>query len=56
MPEGAFVSGYPAIDHREWLKSSAIFRRLPALRKQVAELDRRVAELEDMLEARSVSE
>ncbi len=30
---GGYVSGYPAIDHREWLKSSAVFRQLPALRK-----------------------
>ena len=30
---GAFVSGYPAIDNRDWLKASAVFRRLPELRK-----------------------
>ena len=30
IPDGAFVSGYPAIDNRELLKSSAIFHRLPA--------------------------
>ena len=33
---GAFVSGYPAIDNRDWLKASAIFRRLPELKKRVA--------------------
>ena len=32
---GAFVSGYPAISNRDWLKSSAVFRRLPELKKQV---------------------
>lgn len=41
----SFVSGYPAIDNRDWLKASAVFRRLPELRKAVAELDRRLREL-----------
>jgi UDP-3-O-[3-hydroxymyristoyl] glucosamine N-acyltransferase len=43
---GAFVSGYPAIPNRDWLKSSAVFRKLPELRKLLAELERRVEELE----------
>ena len=43
---GAFVSGYPAIPNRDWLKSSAVFRKLPGLRKLMAELERRVEELE----------
>ena len=42
----SFISGYPAIDNREWLKSSVMFRRLPVLRKTIAELERRIAELE----------
>lgn len=41
----SFVSGYPAIDNREWLKASAVFRRLPELRKAVADLERRLREL-----------
>jgi UDP-3-O-[3-hydroxymyristoyl] glucosamine N-acyltransferase len=49
VPAGAFVSGYPAIDNREWLKSSAIFRRLPELKKTVSDLQARVAELESAL-------
>jgi UDP-3-O-[3-hydroxymyristoyl] glucosamine N-acyltransferase len=44
---GAFISGYPAIANRDWLKASAVFRKLPELRKLVAELERRVQELED---------
>jgi UDP-3-O-[3-hydroxymyristoyl] glucosamine N-acyltransferase len=43
---GSFVSGYPAIRNREWLKSSTVFKKLPELRKQVQELERRIAELE----------
>jgi UDP-3-O-[3-hydroxymyristoyl] glucosamine N-acyltransferase len=46
---GTLVSGYPAIPNRDWLKSSAVFRRLPELRKTVAELERRIAELEERL-------
>jgi len=43
---GAFISGYPAIPNRDWLKSSAVFRKLPELRKLIADLERRIAELE----------
>jgi UDP-3-O-[3-hydroxymyristoyl] glucosamine N-acyltransferase len=51
LDDHSFVSGYPAIDNREWLKSSAVFRKLPALRKQVSELERRIVELEARLAA-----
>ena len=43
---GEVVSGYPAIPNRDWLKASAIFRKLPELRKTIADLERRIAELE----------
>jgi UDP-3-O-[3-hydroxymyristoyl] glucosamine N-acyltransferase len=48
---GSFISGYPAIDNREWLKSSAVFRKLPELRKAVADLERRLAALESRLQS-----
>jgi UDP-3-O-[3-hydroxymyristoyl] glucosamine N-acyltransferase len=48
---GEFISGYPAIANRDWLKSSALFRRLPAMKKRVAELERRIHELEEKLAA-----
>lgn len=51
LPDGSFVSGYPAIDNRDWLKASAVFRRLPDLRKAVTDLDRRLADLEAQLPA-----
>jgi UDP-3-O-[3-hydroxymyristoyl] glucosamine N-acyltransferase len=41
-----FVSGYPAIDNRGWRKASVVFKRLPELRKAVAALERRLADLE----------
>jgi UDP-3-O-[3-hydroxymyristoyl] glucosamine N-acyltransferase len=46
----AFVSGYPAIDNRDWLKSSAVFRRLPELKKQLRDLAARLERLEARLE------
>ncbi len=46
---GEFISGYPAIPNRDWLKSSAVFRRLPELKKHVADLEARVRELEAKL-------
>jgi UDP-3-O-[3-hydroxymyristoyl] glucosamine N-acyltransferase len=52
VPPGAFVSGYPAIENREWLKASAVFRRLPALRKRIAELEDRIRELESTLRSK----
>ena len=49
LEAGAFVSGCPAIPNRDWLKSSAVFHRLPELKKALADLDARVAELERSL-------
>jgi UDP-3-O-[3-hydroxymyristoyl] glucosamine N-acyltransferase len=46
---GSFVSGYPAIPNRDWLKSSAILRRLPKLRKLIASLEARIEALESRL-------
>ena len=46
---GSFISGYPAINNRDWLKSSAIFRKLPELRKTIADLEARLNKLEARL-------
>jgi len=46
----AFVSGCPSIPKREWLKSSAVFPQLPALKKRVAELEQRIAALQEKLD------
>jgi len=45
LDPGAFVSGCPAIPNRDFLKSSAIFGQLPALKKRVVALEQRLAEL-----------
>ncbi len=49
LEAGAFVSGYPAISNRDWLKASAIFRQLPALKKRIAELEQHIAQLEERI-------
>lgn len=46
LPDGAFVAGVPARDHREWKRAVAAEKRLPELRAQLRRLERRVRELE----------
>jgi UDP-3-O-[3-hydroxymyristoyl] glucosamine N-acyltransferase len=46
VPDDSFITGYPHMDNLEWRKSYAVFRRLPEMRKQLAELERRLAALE----------
>ena len=43
--DGAVIFGYPAMDHREYLKSHAVFRNLPELRERVNELEKKVLNL-----------
>jgi len=38
----SIVSGYPAIENRRWLKSSALFSKLPEISKSLKQLQRRV--------------
>ena len=44
---GSFISGYPAIPNREWLKASVLFRKLPDLRRAISDLERRLGQLEE---------
>ena len=53
---GAFISGYPAIDNREWLKASAVFRHLPDLKKRLRALGERITALEARLSGREPRE
>jgi UDP-3-O-[3-hydroxymyristoyl] glucosamine N-acyltransferase len=46
VPPEAFITGYPHMDNLEWRKSYVVFRRLPEMRKQLAELERRLAAIE----------
>ncbi len=49
VEKGAVISGYPAIDNRSWLRSSAVFAKLPDLQKRLRALERRIATLADRL-------
>ena len=48
LDPGALVGGYPAIDAREWRRSSAVFRRLPELKRRIEALE---AELRALTQA-----
>jgi UDP-3-O-[3-hydroxymyristoyl] glucosamine N-acyltransferase len=47
---GKVVSGYPAIDNRDWLRSSAVFAQLPKLQKEIRELRNKINLLEELIE------
>ncbi|MCI0338172.1 MAG: UDP-3-O-(3-hydroxymyristoyl)glucosamine N-acyltransferase [Acidobacteria bacterium] len=47
------ISGYPAIDNRNWLKSSAIFAQLPQLQREIKALKDRLNQLEEQFLKRS---
>jgi UDP-3-O-[3-hydroxymyristoyl] glucosamine N-acyltransferase len=49
VKENSLVSGYPAIDNRAWLKSSAVFARLPEMLREFHALQHKVTELETKL-------
>jgi len=46
VPTGRTVSGYPAIENRQWRKASALFRRLPELARLIQQLEARLENLE----------
>lgn len=49
---GAVIAGSPAVSREEWLRSSAVYRRLPDLQKSVRKLEKEVAELAERLRSR----
>ena len=42
-----FVSGYPAIPNSEWRRASAVFRKLPEMRRQLRDLTARLQKIEE---------
>jgi UDP-3-O-[3-hydroxymyristoyl] glucosamine N-acyltransferase len=51
---GRFVSGLPPIDNRQWAKAAVLFTRLPEWRRQLLDLERRLAALEATAQAAGV--
>jgi len=50
---GLIISGSPAMDHRNWLKASVAYAKLPDLQKTVRRLESRIAVLETILKSSS---
>jgi UDP-3-O-[3-hydroxymyristoyl] glucosamine N-acyltransferase len=46
VPPGGLMSGIPAIPHRNWLKSSQVFGRLPELLRRLRAVEKRLDSLE----------
>ncbi|MDD5434510.1 MAG: UDP-3-O-(3-hydroxymyristoyl)glucosamine N-acyltransferase [Nitrospira sp.] len=49
IKDGQTVSGMPAIQHRDWLKSMAVFDGLPELKQKLSALEKKVTEIEKTL-------
>jgi UDP-3-O-[3-hydroxymyristoyl] glucosamine N-acyltransferase len=50
VPAGAIVSGSPAFDSRDWLRASTAYTKLPDMLRTIRALERRVAELEKLVQ------
>jgi UDP-3-O-[3-hydroxymyristoyl] glucosamine N-acyltransferase len=46
VPPGKIISGIPAFDNRDWLRSTAAFRRLGDMQRKIRELEQRLLKLE----------
>ncbi|HLL14735.1 MAG TPA: UDP-3-O-(3-hydroxymyristoyl)glucosamine N-acyltransferase [Pyrinomonadaceae bacterium] len=46
VPPGKMLSGIPAFDNRDWLRSTAAFRRLGDMQRTIRQLEARLAALE----------
>lgn len=46
VENGKIISGIPAFDNRDWLRSTAAYRRLGDMAKMIRDLEKRLAQLE----------
>jgi UDP-3-O-[3-hydroxymyristoyl] glucosamine N-acyltransferase len=46
VPAGKMISGIPAFDNRDWLRSTAAFRRLGEMQRTIRDLAKRLAAIE----------
>lgn len=56
VPAGHIVSGYPAIDNKQWLRTVAAYNKLPELARAVRTLEKAVAEIQRTLSGGRASE
>jgi UDP-3-O-[3-hydroxymyristoyl] glucosamine N-acyltransferase len=42
QPKGSIVSGFPAIPHKEWLKASVIYTKLPKLHSDLRDMKKKI--------------
>jgi UDP-3-O-[3-hydroxymyristoyl] glucosamine N-acyltransferase len=45
IPAGKMISGIPAFDNKDWLRSTAAFRRLGEMQRKIRELEKRLNDL-----------
>jgi UDP-3-O-[3-hydroxymyristoyl] glucosamine N-acyltransferase len=50
LPANGGYSGSPVMPHKQWLKSMAVVPMLPDLRKKISSLEKRITELEALLD------
>ena len=46
VPAGKIISGIPAFDNKDWLRSTAAFRRLGEMQRRLRELEKKLEQLE----------
>jgi UDP-3-O-[3-hydroxymyristoyl] glucosamine N-acyltransferase len=49
LPGGGVYSGTPAIPHKDWLKASVSYGKLPEMRREIGQLRRQVEELAQLI-------
>ena len=49
VPKGTIVSGYPAIPHKDWLKASIIFAKLPKLHAELRDMKKKTVKMHEKL-------
>lgn len=47
IPPGKIISGIPAFDNKDWLRSTAAFRRLGEMQRTLRDLAKRITEIEN---------
>jgi UDP-3-O-[3-hydroxymyristoyl] glucosamine N-acyltransferase len=56
VPAGHIVSGYPAVDNKQWLRTVAAYNKLPEIARSLRALEKAVAELQRTVPDGSASE